>query len=204
VVDAHPEDAHVVDFYYPNGTARYWSIGDYRQLVDALFHAGTNSGSEFEYQDLPNGLHFYVLDTRRDGGVLKYTVGVRSTSTNTTSSASYGIEVSEGKVDGSYCTFDLKNTGTAPSNSTSSHPQDLSAYLGSDIYRLSAKIDSESWKVGIPNAVAHAKFGSSTSVKVAFGAATNGTSYGTSGATMTLIVTSESDPKVTGTAICKI
>lgn len=35
VIDANPQDAHVVDFYYPNGTARYWSIGDYRQLVNA-------------------------------------------------------------------------------------------------------------------------------------------------------------------------
>lgn len=52
VIDANPQDAKVVDFYLPNGTARYWSIGDYRQLVDALFHAGTNSGSEFEYVSL--------------------------------------------------------------------------------------------------------------------------------------------------------
>lgn len=204
VIDANPQDAHVVDFYYPNGTARYWSIGDYRQLVDALFHAGTNSGSEYEYEDLANGLHFYVLETRRDGGVLKYTAGVRSTSKNSTSTATHGVELSDGTADGSYCTFDLKNTGTAPINSTNSHPQDLSAYLGSDIYRLSAQVDSESWKVGLPNALAFAKFGESASVKVAFGAATNSTSYATKGATITLTATSESDPKIKGTAICKV
>ncbi|KAF2024667.1 M6 metalloprotease [Setomelanomma holmii] len=205
VIHANPEDAHVVDFYYPNGTARYWSIGaDYGQLVDALFHVGTNSGSEYEHEDLPNGLHFYVLEIRRDAGVLKYTVGVKSTATNSTSSASYGVEVSDGKVDGSYCTFDLKNTGTAAKNSTSSHPQDLSAYLGSDIYRLWAAIDSESWKVGVPNALAYAKFGESALVKVAFGAAKNSTSYGTNGATVTLTVTSESDATVKGTATCRV
>jgi len=203
VVDANPEDAHIVDFYYPNGTARYWSIGDYRQLVDALFHAGTNSGSEYEVEDLPNGLHFYVLDTRRDDGVLKYTVGVKSTATNSTSSTVHGVEVSEGAVDGSFCTFDLKNTGTAPANATNPHPQDLSAYLGSDIYRLSASVDNASWKVGLPNALAHAKFGESTVVKVAIGPASNGTSYPTSGI-VALTAVSESDSNVSCTAMCKI
>jgi hypothetical protein len=204
VIDANPEDAHVVDFYYPNGTARYWSIGDYRQLVDALFHVGANSGSEYEHEDLPNGLHFYILDPRRDRGVLKYTVGVRSTSTNSTSTATHGVELSNGTTEGSFCTFELKNTGTAPSNATRVHPQDLSAYLGSDIYRLSAEIDSESWKVGVPNALAFAKYGESTSVKVAFGAVTNGTSYGTKGATVKLTAISESDPKVSSVATCKV
>jgi M6 family metalloprotease-like protein len=204
VIDANPEDAHVVDFYYPNGTARYWSIGDYRQLVDALYHAGTNSGSEYEHEDLANRLHFYVLDTRRDGGVLKYTVGVRSTAANNTSAISHGVELSEGTADDSYCTFDLKNTGTAPSNSTGVHPQDLSAYLGSDIYRLSAEVDSDSWKVGVPNALAFAKFGGSTSVKVAIGAASNGTSYDTNGATVTLTATSEGDSRIKHVATCKV
>jgi M6 family metalloprotease-like protein len=204
VIDANPEDARVVDFYYPNGTARYWSIGDYRQLVDALYHAGTNSGSEYEHEDLANGLHFYVLDTRRDGEVLKYTVGVRSTATNSTSTATHGVELSEGTADDSYCTFSLKNTGTAPLNSTGVHPQDLAAYLGSDIYRLSAEVDSDSWKVGLPNALAFAKSGGSTSVKVAIGAASNGTSYGTDGATVTLTATSESDSKIKHVATCKV
>jgi M6 family metalloprotease-like protein len=66
VVDANPQDAHVIDFYLPNGTARYWTVGDYRQLVDALFHAGTNSGSEYEHIDTANGLHFYILNVNRE------------------------------------------------------------------------------------------------------------------------------------------
>ncbi|KAL5116166.1 hypothetical protein ACEQ8H_005942 [Pleosporales sp. CAS-2024a] len=212
VIDANPEDTHVVDFYYPNGTARYWSIGDYRQLVDALFHAGTNSGSEYEYEDAANGLYFYVLDTRRDAGVLKYTVGVKSTATTngTWSSAKYGAELLPGTVEGSYCTFELKNTGTGTgtvpaSNSTNAHARHLSAYLGSDIYRLSAEVDSQSWKVGLPNGLAFAKSGESTTVQVAFGAVTDGTWYGTtSGATVKLTATSESDPTVSTAATCQI
>lgn len=202
VIDANPEDAHVVDFYYPNGTARYWSIGDYRQLVDALFHAGTNSGSEFEHEDVANGLHFYVLENKRVNGVLRYTVGVSAVGSNATSTTKHGVQVSDGKLDGSYCTFDVQNVGTAPSNSTSAHPQDLSSYLGSDIYRVSASIDGVGWKVGIPNALAHAKFGESTTVKIAVGPDANG--YPASGATVTLTVTSEGDKSVQGTATCKV
>lgn len=210
VIDANPQDTHVVDFYYPNGTARYWSIGDYRQLVDALFHAGTRSGSEYEYVDKANMLHFYILDINRDAaGVLHYTVGVSSTVANATSSANaYGVEVSKGIAEAtnsstaSYCAFTLKNTGAAKGNSSLGvHPQDLSAYLGSDIYKLSAEVDNEDWKVELPNALAYAKFGDETTVRVAVGSAGG---YSTGGATVTLTVTSESDASTKASAECKV
>ena len=55
------------------------SIGDARQLADALFHAGTGPGVVSEYIDEANGLHFYVLDTQVDErGVRTYEVGVRA------------------------------------------------------------------------------------------------------------------------------
>ena len=43
--------------------------GDYRQLADALFHAGTGPGVVSEYVDEANRLHFYVLgnEARRGG-----------------------------------------------------------------------------------------------------------------------------------------
>lgn len=211
VIDANPEDAHVVDFYYPNGTARYWSIGDYRQLVDALFHAGARSGSEFEYVDEANQLHLYVLEKNRDGrGVLRYTVGVASTTTNATTNK-YGVELSHGRVDaehgssaalGVFCTFTLKNTGRAGNITANPHPQDLSAYLGADIYRLTAEVRGEGWKVETPNALAHAKFGEETMVRVAVGS--TGT-YGTaSKATVKLTVTSESDTSKKVTKTCTV
>jgi hypothetical protein len=79
VIDANPQDIRLIDFYRANGTAQYITIGDYRQLADALFHAGTRSGSEYEYVDEANGLHFYVISPSRDAdGVLKYTVGVNA------------------------------------------------------------------------------------------------------------------------------
>ncbi|KAF1850555.1 M6 metalloprotease [Cucurbitaria berberidis CBS 394.84] len=210
VIDANPKDAHVVDFYFPNGTARYWSIGDYRQLVDALFHAGTNSGSQYEYEDLANGLHFYVFEKVRDkAGVLKYTVGVKSTS-NTTSTAKHGIELGSGKLevsgygksaaDGAYCSFELNNTGKAAQLSSNPHPQDLSAYLGSDIYRLTAEVEGKGWKVAVPNALAYAQAGKQKTVKVAVGCDGGCAKE----ATVTLKVTSEGDKKVQQTKTCKV
>lgn len=211
VIDANPQDAHVVDFYYPNGTARYWSIGDYRQLVDALFHAGTRSGSQYEYVDAANKLHFYVLDINRDAtGVLHYTVGVSSTTSNSTSNT-YGVDLGEGVVEpvdvsagpaaGAFCSFTLKNTGLA-GNASNAHPQDLSAYLGSDIYRLQAEVEGEGWRVELPNALATAKFGGQTVAKVAVGAKSPNTTAGA--ATVKLTVTSESDKTVRASKTCKI
>jgi M6 family metalloprotease-like protein len=79
VVDAHPEDIEMVDFYRADGTPEMITMGDFRQLSDAAFHAGTNSGSEYEYVDEANRLHFYVIDVETDEiGVLSYTVAVRS------------------------------------------------------------------------------------------------------------------------------
>jgi hypothetical protein len=55
------------------------TVADYRQLNDALFHAGLDSGSSFEWEDAPNRLHFYVVDLRRDkDGILVYELAVRS------------------------------------------------------------------------------------------------------------------------------
>jgi hypothetical protein len=79
VIDAHPEDINMVDFVKPDGTKVMRTIADYRQLNDALFHAGVDSGSQFEWTDEPNRLHFYVVDLKRDPrGTLSYTVAVRS------------------------------------------------------------------------------------------------------------------------------
>ncbi|HZD03912.1 MAG TPA: hypothetical protein VE173_03315, partial [Longimicrobiales bacterium] len=58
VIDAHPEDEDVVDYTKPDGGKVMRTVADYRQLNDALFHAGLGSGSEFEWEDAPNRLHF--------------------------------------------------------------------------------------------------------------------------------------------------
>lgn len=79
VIDANPQDINRVDFQRPDGTPVMRTIADYRQLNDALFHAGLNSGSRFEYVDEPNGLHFYIFDLLHDvDGIMSYTLGIRS------------------------------------------------------------------------------------------------------------------------------
>lgn len=79
VVDANPQDIDMIDFYRPDGTPQKITMGDYRQLSDALFHAGADTGSQYEYVDQANRLHFYVIDLKRDAaGSLSYTVAVRS------------------------------------------------------------------------------------------------------------------------------
>ena len=69
----------MVDFKRPDGTTVMRTVADYRQLNDALFHAGLDSGSQYEWEDAANRLHFYVDRPPEDAdGILSYTVGVRS------------------------------------------------------------------------------------------------------------------------------
>ncbi|KAK0621947.1 M6 family metalloprotease domain-containing protein [Bombardia bombarda] len=208
VIDANPQDINLVDFLRPNGDKAMITMGDYRQLLDALFHAGTRSGSEYEFVDTANRLHFYVIKPSRSAtGVLSYTVAVRSLD-GTGGPSKRGVALSAGEVDagkptaaGAACWFDLTNTGTyvAP-GAGGAHPDDATAFLTSDVYRLSAKVEGSGWHVEVPNALATAKFGNSTSVYVAVGAAVDGAGS----ATVTLTATSESDSKVSATAVCNV
>ncbi|ORY64322.1 M6 family metalloprotease [Pseudomassariella vexata] len=209
VIDANPQDIELIDFYRPNGSVAMITVGDYRQLADALFHAGTRSGSEYEFVDEANRLHFYVLNLHRDAsGVLSYTTAVRSLDGNATSST-HGVTLTEGKVTGGNpagagvsCEFTLKNTGTYSPDSPESpqHPQDVSAWLTSDVYRLNATVEGSGWRIELPNALATANFGASSTVKVAVAAASDSTSRGV----VTLSVISESDESVAATAECEV
>lgn len=198
-IDANPQDINVIDFYRPNGTASYLSIGDYRQLADALFHAGTKSGSEFEYVDEANGLHFYVLDVHRNGdGVLSYDVGVRSL--NSANSGDYGVELSTGtaitKKKGVVCSFKLTNSGSASGEVADG----LEDFSGSDIYRLSAEVKGKGWEVNLANELAFAEFGKSIKVK----AGVIGSEGCSSKAVVTLVATSESNRSKSARATCKV
>lgn len=207
VIDANPQDIELLDFIRPNGTRAMITLGDYRQLSDALFHAGTRSGSEFEHIDAPNGLHFYVLDIHRnDVGVLSYSVGVRSL--NSTASGSYGVELAQGQAVGSrkhtptgegvWCSFDLTNKGTVEASSNLG--EKVAALAGSDIYRLEAKIEGAGWRVEVPNTLVAAKFGETVSANVAVGASAEADGEGI----VTLTVKSESDESVAATAECRV
>ena len=198
VVDSHPEDINKVDFVAADGTPKKATIGDERQKNDGSFNAGIGSGSSYEYEDAANRLHFYVLDTRKDAtGILHYTVGVRSL--DGAGPQTRGVSLAspqQGAAEGfTTCTFNLKNTGAAAAVPAGTHPQDASAYLNNDIYRLSASASGTGWSAYLKNAFATAKFGDTVSVPVYI-------EKGTGAGSITLNAVSESDPSKTATQIC--
>ncbi|MDA0169224.1 hypothetical protein OJ998_09020 [Solirubrobacter taibaiensis] len=203
VIDSHPEDINHVDFVRPDGTPKIATKGDERQLNDASFNAGLDSGSSYEWTDEQNRLHFYVVDKQTDAqGILHYKVAVKSLDgagpqTRGVALASAGSEqVSTGSW--STCTFSLKNTGAAAAIPAGTHPQDSSAFLTSDIYRLSATATGTGWTAKITNALAAAKFGETVKVPVYVTKAPGASSTGT----VRLTATSESDQGATQTAVC--
>jgi M6 family metalloprotease-like protein len=203
VIEAHPEDMNRVDFYRPDGSPAMVSYGDFRQLNDAAFHAGVGSGSQYEYVDEPNRLHFYVLDNFRQGGIRSYRIGVMSL--DGAGPQERGVKLGVGKVGVPRngwvdCSFSLKNTGEGVSPNLGTHPENVDGYLGSDIYRLSATVTGTGWSGQLYNALATARFGKSTDVRVYVERAD---SYSGNG-TVTLTATSESDPTKTATQTCTV
>jgi hypothetical protein len=203
VIDAHPEDFNRVDFLRPDGTPAMISYGDYRQLADATFNVGLGSGSQYEYVDEPNRLHFYVVDNFRQRGIRSYQVGVRSL--DGSGSQVRGVKLGVGKVGNPHngwvdCTFSLRNTGEGVSPNLGNHPENVDRYLDGDIYRLQATVTGTGWSGQLYNALATAKFGSSTDVRVYV---ERGAGY-SGNATVTLQATSESDPTKTATQTCTV
>jgi hypothetical protein len=198
VIDAHPGDINQVDFVRPNGTNVMRTVADYRQLNDALFHAGLRSGSQFEWEDAANRLHFYVIDIDRaagtaGAGILSYTVGVRSLDGAGPQARDVALNgAPTQRVPGTDATWPvtLSNTGTAAETNPALHPQDAAAYLASDIYRLSVSIEGQGWSADLLNGLAAVRFGESQTVPVRITRAAKASQT----AKVTLTAISESDP----------
>lgn len=196
-IDAHPEDIDMVDYVRPNGGEVMRTIADYRQLNDALFHAGLDSGSEFEWEDAPNRLHFYVIDLDKNvDGILSYTIGVRSLDGSGPQQRGVALDAPDAQrvrrantpVD-----FTLRNTGAAAETDPTLHPRDVTAYTTSDIYRLAVSVDGNGWSAQLLNALAAVEFGASQPVTVYVSRERDSAPS----ATVTLRATSESDPSAT-------
>ncbi|MEU5188128.1 M6 family metalloprotease domain-containing protein [Streptomyces klenkii] len=197
VVDAHPEDIGLTDFTRPDGTPQKITMGDYRQLSDALFHAGADSGSSYEYVDEANRLRFYVLNVQRDAtGVLSYDIGVKSL--DGAGPQARGVALGKGSVKSgpdrgrAVCTFGLANTGKAA--------QQSDPRLSSDVYRLSATASGRGWSAWLPNRLTTAAAGTAVPVDVAVTAKPGADRKGT----VTLTARSESDPGKTAKATCSL
>ncbi|NJD64691.1 MAG: peptidase M6 [Chloroflexi bacterium] len=202
VIDAHPEDMNVVDFVRPNGQKVLRTVADYRQLNDALFHAGLNSGSEFEWIDELNRLHFYVLDLRTDErGIRVYKLGVKSldgagpATRGVTLNARAGQPATVARAN-TPVWFELRNTGTTAQTDPALHPQDARRHLNADIYRLRISVAGNGWTALLQNALATAEPGQTVPVS-AFVTASEGAA---ATALVTIVATSESDPSRIATA----
>jgi hypothetical protein len=199
VIDAHPEDMNRLDFRRPNGEAVMRSIADYRQLNDALFHAGLRSGSEFEYVDRPNGLHFYVIDVEQDAnGIRSYTLGARSLDGGGPHERGVVVRAPQGRASQGVYYFQVSNTGAARPFDAMLHLQDTARFANYDIYRLSVAVEGDGWSAQLQNAIAGVEFGNASGVPVFI---TPGKS---ANATVRLTATSESDRTKTSTATFKL
>ncbi|CZT19632.1 uncharacterized protein RCC_05483 [Ramularia collo-cygni] len=206
VIDANPQDIKLVDFIRPNGTEAMVTIGDYRQLADALFHAGTRSGSQFEHIDRENGLHFYIVNPHRDElGVLRYEVAARSLEGNTTNM--HEIQMSDGNPSktsfderGGFCEFELTNSGSLSVANFTTSQNSSSSYAGYEIFRLSAEVEGAEWRVELPNEISVVKFGGKTLVSVAVGPEADAVEN----AVVKLTAVSESDGSVMVMKECEV
>jgi len=192
VKDANPQDINKVDFVLPDGTPKMMTIGDYRQLSDALFHAGTDSGSEFEHVDKANRLHFYVINVHRDKkGILSYTVAIRSL--DGAGPQRRGVRVGNGhahRTDAGWakCTLTLHNTGRGGKG-----------HHRSDVFRLKASAP-RGWTAWLPNELATAEAGRRTTGEVWAKAGPGADRR----APLRLTATSESDPSKSDSGTCRL
>jgi hypothetical protein len=197
LIDPNPQDIGMIDFYRPDGTPAPVVRGDPRQLNDATFHAGVNSGSEYEYVDNFNRLHFYVLNTFRDEeGVLFYDLGVRrfDGAGPFRRDVALGTPAKTPQRPGflATCSFPLTNTGEAGAG-----------IFDSDIYRVSATSSSDDWQARLPNALAFAKAGKTVQVPV-HALRFPEDDEPDARTTITLTATSETDSSQTATATCNV
>ncbi|WP_328603947.1 M6 family metalloprotease domain-containing protein [Amycolatopsis sp. NBC_00345] len=193
IVDANPQDIGLTDYVKPDGTPVKATVGDYRQLNDAAFKAGTGASGAYEYTDEANRLHFFVTDVKRDGsGILSYTVTVASLDGAGPQTRGAALlpalpAVTDGGL--ATCDFRLFNTGSA---------RGAKAPYDSDTYRLSVSTDAKGWEVRLPNELTTAKFGKAAPVR-AYAKRAPGAAYT---AQVRLTATSVADPSRTSTATC--
>lgn len=194
VIDAHPEDMNMVDFKRPDGTPVMRTSADYRQLNDALFHAGSGSGSSCEWEDTTNRIHFYVIDVHRNpDGILSYIVGVRSLDgagpqlRGATLTAPDPLTLT---APSAACEFILTNTGAPKTTDAALDSPNANAYLNSDIYRLSVSVSGRGWTARLRNELAAVNFGCDLRVPVIVTCEIGADAM----AVVTLNVQSESDP----------
>ncbi len=204
VEDAHPEDINQIDYMSPNGTPVMRTLGDYRQLDDALFHAGTNSGLSAEYVDAANNLHFYIVNKYTDAkGLQHYVLGIQNPAGAGPQTRGVALaNAASQSVGGSFttCQFSLTNSGADAATDPALHPQDETNSFHNDIYKLASSVSGDGWTAQLQNALATARFGETITVPVYV----TRNAAPAKNATVTLTATSVSDSTKTATATCAL
>jgi M6 family metalloprotease-like protein len=204
VIDAHPENIKKIDYIRPDGFPVMRTVADYRQLNDALFHAGLNSGSQFEWEDEANRLHFYIIDVKKnEDGILSYRIGVRSLDGSGLQKRDFNVThppVRKIKGNSGYVFFTVANTGKPSATDTSLHHQNTSPWLNSDIYRLSVKCEGTGYSVLLLNELISLEPGETAEIPV-YVSFEKGASRK---AEVNLIIQSESDHSLTKSSLYKL
>jgi M6 family metalloprotease-like protein len=193
VIDANPEDIQEVDFTRPNGDKVMRTIADYRQLNDATFHAGLNSGSDYEWVDLANRLHFYIVDVHHaPNGLLSYTLAARSLDGSGPHERGVALAApgAQPAAQDGRAEFILSNTGKRAPTPAPLHPDDATRFLNADVYRISVSVQGAGWAAQIQNALATVPFGGTHTVPVFVSKTANAADS----AIVTVRAASESDP----------
>jgi M6 family metalloprotease-like protein len=189
VIDAHPEDINMIDFIRPDGNKVMRTIADYRQLNDALFHAGVNSGSRAEFVDTANGIHFYIINVKKDDdGILNYEIGIRSLDSDNNVKSNFKIHplrVTKNGETGKYIFFKVKNTGKGQLK---------------DILRLSVESEGSGCSAQLLNNFVTLGPGNNAEIPVFVSFAGNATCK----AAVNFKVVSESDPSIRAESFKKI
>jgi hypothetical protein len=179
----------MTDYIKPDGTKVLRTVADYRQLNDALFHAGLDSGSSYEYTDENNRLHFYIVDIARDSsGIISYTLGVKSLDNHEKRERSLNVEsLNQSAEDRKrHAVKVILTNDAAPENEGKTACNDY------DIYRISVIINGEGWTAGTLNALAAVACGEKKEIPVYYFTERNADRK----AEITVKIVSESNPSL--------
>jgi len=198
-IDAKPADMNQLDFTKADGTRVMRTPADYRQLNDALFHAGLGSGTAFEWEDAANRLHFYVIDLERDArGILFYRLGVRSLDgagpQTRGVTASVSASILAGGQDVRLLRITNTGTGAAPDGA---HPGAAGSVFANDVFRVSVQVEGAGWSAALQNALVAIPNNASATVQVSLAH----TAAAALSGRVIITVASESDPTKTATAV---
>ena len=204
VIDAHPEDINKVDFKKPDGSLVMRTVADYRQLNDALFHAGNNSGSQFEWEDGPNRLHFYIIDIQKNAdGILTYKTGVRSLDGSGQPLAKLEIVPPSSlkiKNQAEYCKFKIKSINLNKESKAVIQNKKILPGFNSEIFRLTVKIEGTGWNCQLMNSLTSPNPGDTEEIAVFV----SHDKQSSESAKVTLTATSESDPTISFSSSCML